>query len=273
MNDLSPDISRALRDSFGDEPVTEIAPMTGGRSGATLLSLNAGGKAYVLRKTDPAREDNAALTAHEIECMQIASNLGIAPKIRHVDVGACISIMERIDVAPRTAPRDPRWVERVIADHASPPSRRPFIFRARPRPIGMLDSVESALRAKGSARLPDDATALMREIAALTKRYESASCHHDLNPEGILDTGERVYRRLGARGRGRSIFRSRTLRRVFVSFFPKDGRDALLPRVPRARALRRRTRACAREPRLCARLLRVRLSCDQYSHRRKRRRW
>jgi aminoglycoside phosphotransferase (APT) family kinase protein len=180
----SPEITRALRDAFGDEPVEDLAVMTGGRSGATLLSLTVGGKGYVLRRRDPARPGNELRTAREIECMRIASERGVAPRLRHVDAASGVTIMERVEVAPcaRRTGCVASTLRRLHEGPAFPTGRATSV-------TAMAHFADGVLRARGDDGLPEDLLRTMDELATATKRHaETAPCHNDLNPGNILTT-------------------------------------------------------------------------------------
>jgi hypothetical protein len=52
---LSPEIHRALRDAFGEQPIEGMTVLRGGRSGSRLLSFDVAGRGYVLRKGNSMR--------------------------------------------------------------------------------------------------------------------------------------------------------------------------------------------------------------------------
>src|SRR5205085_1491989 len=52
---VNEDIARALASAFPESTITEadLTPITGGRSGATVLGFSAGGQRWILRKKNP----------------------------------------------------------------------------------------------------------------------------------------------------------------------------------------------------------------------------
>jgi aminoglycoside phosphotransferase (APT) family kinase protein len=191
---LHPEIARALRDAFGKEPIEDLSVLTGGRSGAVLLSLKVAGVDYVVRRADSTRPGHALRIAHEMSCLKIAAERGVAPKLRHVDVEAGVSIMERVRVAApdRSVPGRSRRIRKVASTlrhlHCGPafPSGNSVLF--------VMRHVDGVLRARGTDGLPERLVRTMEELARLTQRFaETAPCHNDLNPGNILETDEAVF--------------------------------------------------------------------------------
>jgi aminoglycoside phosphotransferase (APT) family kinase protein len=190
---LPPEVARALRDAFGDEPVSDLAVLAGGRSGAILLSLTVAGRSYVLRRPNPGRPFHDVRTAREIACLTIASDRGVAPRLHHVDAAAGVTIMDRIPVdasAPR--PRGPEHIERATRTlrrlHEGP------AFPAGASATFMVRHLDETLRARQQGGLPAALLDTMTELADVTARFaESAPCHNDLNPGNILATQDAVY--------------------------------------------------------------------------------
>ncbi len=186
--------SRALRETFGDAPIEEVAALGGGASGATVLSLTVAGVGYVLKRPDPTRLAHEERAARETACLTIASARGVAPKLRHVDPATGISILERIDGAQfgRGAPRGPRRIERVARAvrhlHEGP------AFPKGPGAPALVHAWDETLRARGMAGLPDGIVSTLAGIGRITRRFaESAPCHNDMNPGNMLETGEAIY--------------------------------------------------------------------------------
>ncbi len=190
---LAPEITRALCSAFGDAPVENLAVLSGGRSGATLLSMTVAGRGYVLRRCDPARPGHARRTPREITCMTIASERGVAPRLLYADANAGIAIMERIAIAPLDPPRSrPQRIERVAKTlrrlHEGP------AFPPATSTTFMLSFVGDTLRAGGHGALPERLVGTMSELAEITARFaESAPCHVDLNPGNVLEAEDAVY--------------------------------------------------------------------------------
>ena len=186
----SPEIARALRDAFGaGAAVEDVAVMTGGRSGATLLSLTVAGEAYVLRRGDPTRPAHAIRMAREIRCTSLASDRGVAPKLRHVDAEGGVTIVARVAVAP--CARRTECVARTMRRLHEGPA---FPTGKGTTGVAMVRLADEMLRERGGAGLPEDLVATMDEVERATLRYaETAPCHNDLNPGNILSTRDAVY--------------------------------------------------------------------------------
>jgi aminoglycoside phosphotransferase (APT) family kinase protein len=186
---LSPEITRALRDAFGDETVQDVTEMKGGRSGATLLSLTVGGRGYVLRRSNPERPAHAIRTPREIAAMKIASERGVAPRLRHVDEAGGVTIMERVEVVP-CARRTECIASTLRRLHEGPafPTGRVTTGGA------MVRFADDTLRAEGREGLPESLLRTTAELATVTQRFAAtAPCHNDLNPGNILVTGDAAY--------------------------------------------------------------------------------
>ncbi len=89
VSSLPIDILVALRTAFGQAAIDELALLSGGLSGATLLSFTVADTSYVLRKGDIARAPQS------LACLRIAAERGVAPGLRYAD-----------DCAPRRRGRE-----------------------------------------------------------------------------------------------------------------------------------------------------------------------
>ena len=190
---LSPAIVEALRAAFGDAPVGPPRALGGGRSGAAVLAFDVAGAPYVLRRANPDRIDHASRTAREIACVRIASALGVAPRVVHVDEHAGIVIAERAESAPfgRSAWSRPDRIAHVASAlrrlHEGP------AFPSGPGLMTLLHGLEQLLRARTGRGLAEDLVAALTEASHATRRWaESAPCHGDLNPGNILELPDRA---------------------------------------------------------------------------------
>lgn len=187
---MPPEVERALRDAFGEQPLEGMTVLRGGRSGSTLLSFDVAGRGYVLRRGNSILPGYDARSARELACMTIGSDRGIAPKLRHVDGAGGVWIMDRILHAP--APRSPARTARVA--HAV---RRLHEGPAFPRgggALGFVQRLDAYLRSLGRVGLPVELLRTIEELTMRTARFaESAPCHNDLNPGNILETADAVY--------------------------------------------------------------------------------
>jgi aminoglycoside phosphotransferase (APT) family kinase protein len=184
-------VTRAIRDAFGDGPVEDVSVLRGGLSGATLLAFTVAGVGYVLRRPDPMRLAHQVRVPRELECMKIASELGVAPRLRHVDPETGVSIMDRVG-RPLGRPRDSRRVERVASAlrrlHGGPP------FPTGRSLAAAVRQLDESLRTRGPDGLPKRLVETLDELTQLTLRFaQSAPCHLDLNPGNILETDNAIY--------------------------------------------------------------------------------
>lgn len=184
---LPPDVAAVLRHAFGDAPVTDVAVLSGGLSGAAVFSFTAEGRPWVVRK------GTMGDARHVIACARIASDLGVGPRIRHVDEAEAIVLMERIESRPFSPEPTERAARlgRVLAAlrtlHAGP------AFPAGPPVTALLAGIDQMIRRAGGEGLPRVVHETVAEAAAATVAFAAAApCHKDLHPNNILDTGERV---------------------------------------------------------------------------------
>ncbi|MGD0525598.1 MAG: phosphotransferase [Polyangiaceae bacterium] len=186
---LPPEITHALREAFGDAPIADLAVMTGGRSGATLLSLRVEGRGYVLRRSDPSRPGHAIRSTRELGCVRIASDRGVAPRLVHLDEAHGVIVMERVDAVPGA--RRPDHVASTLRRlHDGPP----FPTGRGSTAVAMVAFASETLRGRGRPGLPGELLRTMSDLAKVTRRHaETAPCHNDLNPSNLLATAEAVY--------------------------------------------------------------------------------
>src|ERR1700760_4686824 len=90
----------ALAAALGAAPVTALAPVLGGGSGALAYRADVGGRAYLLRM-ESGRV--AMRNPHQYACMQIASDAGIAPPLRYADPTRGIAVMDFLTNRPLAA--------------------------------------------------------------------------------------------------------------------------------------------------------------------------
>lgn len=179
---------RALHEAFGGEPILDLAVLKGGLSGSSLFSFTVAGSAYVLRKGDVRR------APQELACLQIASERGVAPRLRHADARTAISIMDRVPGGPlgRGSPLDPQRLHRIASTlrrlHEGP------VFPRAATVAQFIRFFDGALRERGAGGLPDHLLTTVDAVAPVIARYaETAPCHNDLNPNNILVTEEQVF--------------------------------------------------------------------------------
>ena len=191
-------IEQAIGAAFPNQTVEQIAPLSGGRSGAALWSFRVAGGAYVVRQPDPNRFMHEARAERERVCMMHASDWGVAPKIHFLDATSNVVIMDRIEPAAlgRRTPGAPGYVERLErlartlrALHEKPASSFPSGSHDN-----FVSAVDQKLREGGGEGLPSAlCDAVLETVAPMARFAELAPCHKDLNPGNVLETADRVY--------------------------------------------------------------------------------
>jgi len=188
LSSLPADVVAALRRAFPDGPLEGLELLSGGMSQAMLLAFRAGDQAYVLRRGVKERAATAAA------CMRIAGELGVGPRLVHVDEGSGFCIMHRVPGAPLR--RDPGLAEgrlervaralRALHDGPAFPGFTPLA-----ETIAFFEGVSRQLSGEG---LPQEIVAALERVAPLLAPFAAqAPCHRDLNPNNILETADRVF--------------------------------------------------------------------------------
>ncbi|HTQ98683.1 MAG TPA: phosphotransferase [Candidatus Acidoferrum sp.] len=182
----------AIAAAFGAAPVTVVAPVTGGASGAHAFRLEVAARDYVLRiegKRNPLRNP------HQYACMRRAAESGIAPAVLHTDEPNGVAIMDFVQQRPLAQyPGGPEALVTALGALAhklqdTEPfpvvgDYRVFVERMLGRmqmsfAPGLIDPYLEAF-ARIRAVCPWDATA-------------HVSSHNDPNPRNILFDGERLW--------------------------------------------------------------------------------
>jgi len=176
------DVATAVATALGSR--ARIAPMVGGLSGALLFTVEADGT-YVARK--PGAFGGVPKHAQNLDCMRIAAELGVAPRLVFADPATGISIMEKITGTPitRGTPRETDPLGRLA--HAL------RTLHAGPAVPG--DELLAPFR-KFLAMLPDypvEAIGAVEAASAEVASVPQMPCHRDLNPMNVISTPDRVY--------------------------------------------------------------------------------
>ena len=187
-------VDRAMEAAFGSAPVTAASTLAGGASGALVYRVTVSGAEHLLRLEanvgglhDPVRQ---------YACMRIASDAGVAPRVRYANATDAVAIMEFVHA--RTDPGDDARrarlasLARTIAVLHEAPLFPPFMnfFDA-------MRTILSYLETNGS--LPPAILARLlagyRAIAEVYPRSDTelVSSHNDLNPNNVLFEGERAW--------------------------------------------------------------------------------
>lgn len=190
-----PAIDRGLTGAFGTTELDSVAPLGGGLSDALVYRIRVGGIAYLLRLEGGTSSFDPA---HWYDCMQIAADAFLAPRVRYACAADGVAIMDYIpqrsltlDYAGTRPDLLVELAQTVRALHETP---------AFPPLMDYLDGVEAILaqlRATGLVS-PDalaDPLARHAEVAAAYRRLpqDLVSSHNDLNPRNLLYDGARLW--------------------------------------------------------------------------------
>ncbi|XXX79341.1 phosphotransferase [Sorangium sp. So ce134] len=189
--ELHPDLSAAIEAAFPGRPAEDRTSLSGGFSGATLLAFSVDGAPYVAKRCalDPGDPGRAA---REIACMRVASERGVAPRLRFADARTGVTVMDRIAGTPLRPARDPALLERVAATlrrlHDGPP------FPRGPSRKDLLRSLDAQCAALAGVGLPAELVRAVDELErASAPHAHAAPCHRDVNPNNVLVSADRVY--------------------------------------------------------------------------------
>jgi aminoglycoside phosphotransferase (APT) family kinase protein len=176
----------------GASPLDTLAPMPGGASGAQLFTMIVDGATYVVRKPGtfggPIEREKLD---RQLECLRIASQLGVAPELIHADAATGITIVRKIEgtsITRGTArDTDPlgKLAHALRTLHAGPamPGEVP------PGPYRAF----SAMLERHGRPLPPELVLAIEVAAVELAGVPTAPCHRDLNPTNLIITPERVY--------------------------------------------------------------------------------
>ncbi len=188
---IGEDVARALRTAFEERAVEHLAPLAGGRSGATMLAFVVEGKGYVLRRPDPTRPMHQARSERQIACTRIAAARGIAPSLLYVDVATGITIESKVDGTPfrRSAAGATERIARALRTLHDGPA-----FPSGFTTVDVVRYFDGEVRARSGTRLPAALVQAVTDVARATERFgATVACHNDLNPGNILDDDDRIY--------------------------------------------------------------------------------
>jgi len=190
-SEMHPDFSAALDAAFPGRPVHDVAPLSGGFSGATLIAFVVDGAPYVAKHhvLDPSDPERAA---REIACLRVASERGVAPRLRHANARTGVTIMDRLAATPLRPTADPTRLETVATTlrrlHDGPP------FPRGPAIMDFLRALDAQCVALAGTGLPADLVRTAEEFTRESAHHaHEAPCHRDLNPNNVLVTADRVY--------------------------------------------------------------------------------
>jgi aminoglycoside phosphotransferase (APT) family kinase protein len=173
-------------------PIDTLAPMAGGASGALLFTMVMNGVTYVVRKPgtfggplDREKLDRA------LDCMRIASDLGVAPELIHADQATGITVVRKIEGTPvtRGTPRDTDPLGKLAHTLRTLHGGPAMAGEVPPGPYRKF----SMMLAEQGRTLPAQLVPTIEAAAAELAGGPIAPCHRDLNPTNLIMTPERVY--------------------------------------------------------------------------------
>jgi aminoglycoside phosphotransferase (APT) family kinase protein len=166
----------------------------GGLSTALIFRMVADGRSYLLRAG--MSEDELRDPRRHFACLQIASDAGLAPAARLLDVEAHVAVTDFIEAPPLSVLQRPR--AELLVDLAGM-VRRLQAAPAFPPLVHYLDGVGALIgRARGLGILPAQADEVFERHAALARAYprdpvDLVSSHNDLNPGNMIWDGARLW--------------------------------------------------------------------------------
>jgi hypothetical protein len=184
----------AVAAAFGSTPVSAVSPVLGGGSGALAYRIEVGDRSYLLRM-ESGRV--AMRNPHQYACMQIASDAGIAPPLRHSDTAHGVAIMDFVRQVPlQRYPGGPDVLISELGALARRLQATPVFPHVGDYPV-VLGFMLQRMRTSG-AFAPGLLDAHAEAFARLREafRWDSAtlvSSHNDPNPRNILYDGERLW--------------------------------------------------------------------------------
>lgn len=182
-------VAKALHEAFGVNEFEDIRPLTGGMSSALVFRIVVKGNPYLLRLI--MRTDAFSDPTREFECMRIASDAGIAPRIRYADITERILITDFVDAKPYSDDVAPFMASTLRRLHSLPQF---------PKAVSYFKTVDGFIRRFPEAKiLPESATEeVFRRYAEVERVYprneaDHVACHNDLKPQNTLFDGNRVW--------------------------------------------------------------------------------
>jgi thiamine kinase-like enzyme len=177
-------------------PATTITQITVGFSGAGVYRVDAGGRAFVLKRS--AEGHGEAAWRRAVHLQRLAAEAGLAPRIAHVDDGRRAVLSDLVvDRRFSAYAADPATREAAIAllgrtvrrvhQLPIPPDAEP----ANPR--ALLETVGSAIASCAAApAFVVDAVRRARATEAPPAERAPVLSHNDLNPTNLLWDSERL---------------------------------------------------------------------------------
>lgn len=184
----------AIAASFGSVAVDAITLVMGGASGAFVFRIDVGAKRYVLRiEGHPSPLRNP----HQYSAMRIAADVGLAPRIHHLDEQARIVVMDFVeDQRLESYPGGPQGLAQAMGAMLRQVQALPTFphFVDYPDIVARLWAhvCRTGLFADGVLDLATERLAQIRE-ALLWKPDDAVASHNDVLPRNVLFDGERLW--------------------------------------------------------------------------------
>jgi aminoglycoside phosphotransferase (APT) family kinase protein len=187
-------VQAAATAAFGSRAVDALQPIGGGASGALTYRVEVAGRTYMLRietRRNPLRNP------HQYDCMRIASEAGIAPALRYVDVNAGVAVMDFVRQRPLTEyPGGPSALAKDLGALAARLQRTPAFPRLWdfPKVVERIFGFVRGSRLFADGLLDPHAEAFARVRDAYRWNISAlVSSHNDPNPQNILFDGARLW--------------------------------------------------------------------------------
>ncbi len=183
-------IKDVLQATFGVSEYEDIKMLTVGLSTALVYRIVVQRTPYLLRII--TRTDATSDPTRQFDCMEMAAEAEIAPRIWYTNIEDRILITDYIEAQPLPIEKAKTKLPKLLRElHSLPPF---------PKVMNFQDTADIFIRKLQEAKiLPENMTEELfkqySRIAAVYPRNEEdlVSCHNDLKPENILFDGERVW--------------------------------------------------------------------------------
>lgn len=183
-------VKKALEETFGVSEFEDIRELTSGLSSARVFCIVVKGDPYLLRII--TRTDAMGDPTFQFNCMKVAAEAGIAPRIWYLSIEDRISITDFVKAQSFSVKEAKiKLAKRLRELHSLP------LF---PKLISFQDTIDDFLQRFQEAKiLPESMTEeLFKKYIRIkdvypNSDYDLVSCHNDLKPENIIYDGEKVW--------------------------------------------------------------------------------
>lgn len=183
-------VKKALQEAFGVSEFEDIRELTAGLSSARVFCIVVKGNPYLLRII--TRTDAMGDPTLQFNCMKVAAEAGLAPRIWYLSIEDRISITDFVKDQLFPVEKAKVKLGSILRNlHSLPPL---------PKIVNYQDTMDGFLRKFQEAKiLPESMTEeLFRHYTLIRSVYPNSdedlvSCHNDLKPENIIFDGERAW--------------------------------------------------------------------------------